>query len=262
MRTTAKTTPGTNGPVTSGPGARTRLSFPLGSALVACLAGLLFVVSAADGQAVRRPQDLVDYTRSKADQVEHKAAQVDALRAEVDALTSEVTDLPGPVSVPVQVAAGSVAVSGPGLVVTLDDAPATAARDGLSPDVLVVHQQDLQAVVNALWAGGAEAIALQDQRIVSTTSVQCVGNVLRLGGRVYSPPYTVAAIGDPDALRAALDSSPAVRAYQRDATEVGLGWSVRTDDDLRLPAYSGATGLVYAQAPEGTDVLATTGSNS
>ncbi|MCL2424331.1 MAG: DUF881 domain-containing protein [Micrococcales bacterium] len=229
---------------------------------MACLAGLLFVVSAAQAPADRSPQDLAEYTRTKADQVERQAAQVDALRAEVNALTGAVTDMPGPPSVAVQVAAGSVAVTGPGLVVTLDDAPATAARDNLSPDLFVVHQQDLQAVVNALWAGGAEAVALQDQRIVATTSVQCVGNVLRLGGRVYSPPYTVSAIGDPDALRIALDASPAVRAYQRDAGEVGLGWSVHADDNLLLPAYSGATGLVHAQAPAGTDVLGTVGEDS
>ncbi|MCL2090979.1 MAG: DUF881 domain-containing protein [Micrococcales bacterium] len=239
-----------------------RVPVPLGSAAVgavACLAGLLFVVSASDAPAGRRPQDMVEFVVTKAEQVEQQAAAVDALRSEVDALTAAVADLPGPASPAVQVAAGSVAVTGPGLVVTLDDAPATAARDDLDPDVLVVHQQDLQAVVNALWAGGAEAVAVQDQRIVATTSVQCVGNVLRLGGRVYSPPYTVAGIGDPAALRAALDDSPAVRAYQTDAQAVGLGWSVRTDDALVLPAYSGATGLVHAQAPPGTDVLGIVG---
>lgn len=239
-----------------------RVPVPPGSAAVGAvvgLAGLLFVVSASDAPADRRPQDLVEFVLTKAGQVERQAGQVDALRAEVDALTAAVTDLPGAVSPAVQMAAGSVAASGPGLVVTLDDAPATATRDNLDPDVLVVHQQDLQAVINALWAGGAEAVAVQDQRIVATTSVQCVGNVLRLGGRVYSPPYTVSAIGDPAALRAALDGSPAVRAYQSDAQDVGLGWSVRTGDTLVLPAYSGATGLVYAQAPPGTDVLGTVG---
>jgi uncharacterized protein YlxW (UPF0749 family) len=239
-----------------------RTLFPPGSAavgVVACLAGLLFVVSAADAPADRRPQDLVEFVLTKAGQVERQAARVDALRAEVDALTAAVADLPGTTSLTVQMAAGSVAVTGPGLVVTLDDAPTTAARDDLDPDVLVVHQQDLQAVINALWAGGAEAVAVQDQRVVATTSVQCVGNVLRLGGRVYSPPYTISAVGDPATLRAALDDSPAVRAYQTDAQEVGLVWSVRTGDDLALPAYSGATGLVYAKAPPGTDVLGTVG---
>jgi len=230
-------------------------------AVVACLAGLLFVVSAADASGDRRPENLVEYTRAKAAQVQHQAAQVDALRAQVDALTAAVPDVPGAVSVPVQVAAGSVAVAGPGLVITLDDAPVSAARDNVDPDVLVVHQQDLQAVVNAMWAGGAEAVAVQDQRIITTTSLQCVGNVLRLGGRVYSPPYTISAVGDPAALRAGLDQSPQVLAYVRDADEVGLGWSVRPSQSVQLPAYSGATGLVHAHVPPGTDVLGTVGSS-
>ena len=54
------------------------------------------------------------------------------------------------------------------------------------------------------WAGGAEAMALQDQRVTATTAFRCVGNVLSLGGRVYSPPYEVRAIGDPRRLRVAL----------------------------------------------------------
>jgi len=225
---------------------------------VAGAAGLMFVVSAASASAARQPQDLVDLVQAKTDRVAAQATKVDGLRAQVDALTQAATDAPG-LTRPgpaVQVAAGSVAVTGPGLVVVLDDAPASAARDDVSPDVLLVHQQDLQAVVNALWAGGAEAVALQDQRIVATSAVQCVGNVLRLGGRVYSPPYTVTAIGDAGAMRAALAASPAVAAYQRDAREVGLGWSVRAQGSLVLPAYSGATDLVYAHVPPGTDALA------
>src|SRR5690606_41382455 len=67
---------------------------------------------------------------------------------------------------------------------------------GLHPDDLVVHQQDLEAVINALWAGGAEALMVQDQRITSLSSVRCVGNVLLLHGRHYSPPYRISAIGD------------------------------------------------------------------
>ncbi len=59
----------------------------------------------------------------------------------------------------------------------------------MSPDDLVVHQQDVQAVVNALWAGGADAVQVMDQRLLSTSAVRCVGNTLLLNGRVYSPPY-------------------------------------------------------------------------
>ena len=91
----------------------------------------------------------------------------------------------------------------------LTDAPpdATPLVPGVpdpSPNDLVIHQQDLQAVVNALWVGGAEGIQVMDQRLVSTSAVRCVGNTLVLQGRLYSPPYTVTAVGDPEALHAAL----------------------------------------------------------
>jgi uncharacterized protein YlxW (UPF0749 family) len=228
---------------------------------VLALAGLMFVASASSAATTRRPQDLADLAQVTADQVVVQAQQVDDLRAEVDRLSSEASDAPGLTAETPElaVAAGAVEVTGPGLVVVLDDAPADARPADVSPDVLVVHQQDVQAVINALWAGGAEAIAVQDQRVISTNAVRCVGNVLRIGGRLYSPPYTISAIGPAESMRMALDDSAAVQAYQRDAQEVGLGWAVSTEPHLDLPAYSGATDLQYATVPEGTDVLADLG---
>ena len=91
---------------------------------------------------------------------------------------------------------GLTALEGPGLRVTLTDAPKSVDPGGEDPNLLVVHQQDIQAFVNALWAGGAEAIALQGQRLISTTGIKCVGNTVLLDGVPYSPPYVIEAIGD------------------------------------------------------------------
>ena len=229
-------------------------------AVVLMLAVALFVVSARDARdpATRRPQDLGDLTQAESSKVEQLTDQVNSLRAQVDQLTAQSdTDAGqslGNVPTGYAVESGSTPVTGPGLVVRLDDAPTQDAPPDVSPDVLVVHQQDLQAVMNALWAGGAEAMELMDQRVVSTSAVRCVGNVLRLHGRVYSPPYEVRAIGDTDALRAALDESPAVRAYVRDANRVGLGWEVDDDGGLQMPAYA-ATELDHASVPDGVEVL-------
>lgn len=240
-----------------------RVHLPRGSvsvAVVLLLAAVLFSMSArsAAGSASRHPTDLHSLTQAESDKVARLSAQVDELRAEVDVLTAQ-SALPGAsadaVGTGYLVASGGVPVNGTGLTVQLNDAPADSPRRGnVSPDVLVVHQQDLQAVMNALWAGGAEAMALQDQRVVSTSAFRCVGNVLRLHGRVYSPPYQVRAIGDPHALRAALDASSAVRAYVRDSVQVGLGWQLTDSTDLQLPAYS-ATDLTYATVPPGVQVL-------
>ena len=67
--------------------------------------------------------------------------------------------------------------------------PADQLPEGVGVDDIVVHQQDVQAVVNALWSGGAEAMMVMDQRLISTSAVRCVGNTLILQGRVYSPPF-------------------------------------------------------------------------
>ena len=96
-------------------------------------------------------------------------------------------------------------VHGPALTVVLSDAPKEeidrAVENGeVTADQLVVHQQDIQAVVNALWAGGAEAMTLQKQRVISTTGIKCVGNTVVLHGVPYAPPYEITAIGDLDAL--------------------------------------------------------------
>ena len=94
--------------------------------------------------------------------------------------------------------------------------------------------------------------------MISTSAIHCVGNVLRLEGRIYSPPYDIRAIGDPQRLRRALAAAPAVQSYVRDADDVGLGWSVSdasTSSPLTLPAYSGATDLKSAEVPPGTEIL-------
>ena len=236
----------------------------LSVALVLALSGALFAANAKFAQAAagqRHPQDLADLAQVETSRVEQLSTEVDELRRQVNGLSADENDASGTeVGSPgagYEVESGSVPVTGPGITVRLDDAPPDSPRrDDVSPDVLVVHQQDIQDVMNALWAGGAEAMALMDQRVISTSAFRCVGNVLRLHGRLYSPPYEVRAIGDPDRLRAALDASPGVQAYLSDAAVVGLGWSVTTaDEPLELPAYSGATDLSYARVPEGVQVL-------
>ena len=139
----------------------------------------------------------------------------------------------------------------PSLTVTLEDAPIPpdGIPDGYAADDYVVHQQDLQAVVNALWAGGAEALQVMDQRIISTSAVRCVGNTLILQGRVYSPPYSVSAVGPLGAHAASPRritggwASPSVRrphrAWLRSGTH-GLG---------QVVGYEGLLQLRYAQAP-------------
>ncbi|MGL5829819.1 MAG: DUF881 domain-containing protein, partial [Angustibacter sp.] len=144
--------------------------------------------------------------------------------------------------------AGLAPVRGSALEIQLDDAVSGGALpDGVEPDDLVVHQQDVQAVVNALWGAGAEAMMLMDQRVIATSAVRCVGNVLILQGQLYSPPYKITAIGDISAMREGLKSSPQVATYLDYADTLGLGYLVRAVGTREFPAYVGATGLQYAR---------------
>lgn len=208
--------------------------------VVAALAGALFATNATlfRGAEERHPQNLVELVAVESARLEGAAEEVDALRTEVDALLDLTTDRIDPPETPPEVAfaAGRVAVEGPGVVVGLWDAPAANAPPGARPDDLLVHQQDVEAVMNALWTGGAEAMTIQGERVTSQTAVRCVGNVLLLHGRTYSPPYEIAAIGDPEALAEALEESEGVQIYLQYVAAVRLGWSLTEERSIPMPA--------------------------
>ncbi len=235
------------------------------SATVACVlaaSGLLFTASAqlADTKDGRDPQDLAELVTTESDRVADLTDRMNELEAEIDDLGKQVgTDLPTRSTDLVadeSVVTGAAPVSGPGLRVALDDAPASSQSiSGARPDDLVVHQQDVQHVINALWAGGAEAMTLQGERVTATSAFRCSGNILLLHGKVFSPPYVIEAVGDPEKLRASLDADPGVAIYQQYVDWVALGWSVKDAGTLELPAYTGSSEMKYATVPAGTDVF-------
>lgn len=226
--------------------------------VVCLLAGLLLATThtVSDGGQIRGSEAprLVDLVREAQRAVDGLGGQRDGLAAQIDATHGAAF---GPALTAIESRAGELtgevgldAVRGPGVTVTLTDARRDAdgrfPRDA-SPDDLVVHQQDIQAVLNALWGAGAEAIALQDQRLIATSAPRCVGNTLLLDGRTYSPPYTVTAIGDPTALSAALAADPQIRLYKQYVIRFGLGYTEQSADDLELPGYSRPVRMRYAR---------------
>jgi uncharacterized protein YlxW (UPF0749 family) len=152
-------------------------------------------------------------------------------------------------------AAGLTPVSGPAVTVALDDVPRPDQQHDLAagarPDDLVIHQQDVQGVVNALWSGGAEAMTIMGERVIATTAVRCVGNTLLLHGRVFSPPFTITAVGDPARMRRSLDGDPAVQIFQQYVAVYGLGYAVSASQRATLPAYDGPLELTSATAADG-----------
>lgn len=241
----------------------------VGVTLVFAAAGLLFATSAetARGTQLRSDRgDAADLVRAEQDLRDARSARVSDLQARINARIAAEAEGTGAVravaraSARLAPSAGLQAVSGPALTVTLDDAPRSGRnRIDVKPDDLVVHQQDVQAVVNALWAAGAEAMTLMDQRVISTSAVRCVGNTLILQGRVYSPPYRITAVGDPVRMRARLDASEQVRIYRQYVAAVGLVYQVQDRGTMTLPAYSGPLELRHAVVPRPAGKGATSG---
>jgi uncharacterized protein YlxW (UPF0749 family) len=234
----------------------------LGVPVSALAAGLLFTTSAttADGTSLREDRrlqltQLIDDRRQRLADAEHRAT---TFRTEVEAQTDALAGTDRPIqrqrdrAASYELAAAFTAVHGPALTVELDDA---RIMDGNRPagatnDDLVVHEQDVQAVVNALWAGGAEAMTIMGVRVISTSAVRCAGNTLLLHGRVYSPPFTITAIGDPARLSGALASSDGVRQFREAAADFGLGYAETIRGDVELPAFEGSGSITSAEAGE------------
>jgi uncharacterized protein YlxW (UPF0749 family) len=140
---------------------------------------------------------------------------------------------------------GLVAAEGPGLVVTLDDSAERESPSGNLND-LVIHSQDVQAVANGLWGAGAEALAVNGQRVIPTSAILCVGNTLLINGTVHSPPFRFAALGAN--LHDAFMSDPLVKRFADDADRFELGFKVEDRDRLSVPAYTGTSKVRFARA--------------
>jgi uncharacterized protein YlxW (UPF0749 family) len=230
---------------------------------VFALAGLIFFTSfnTAKGTNIRTDASLLKLS-DLIQERSHNNGELDesngSLRRDVEALAERddgSTKAEDDKLAALEDRAGTQKIKGKAVTVTLDDAPpnATAKLPGYpepQPDYLVIHQQDLQAVVNALWKGGAQGVKVMDQRLISTSAVRCVGNTLILQGRVYSPPYKIQAVGDPGKLKQALADSKAIQNYMVYVNVYGLGWNVADDGTVTLPGYSGTVDLQYAKPVE------------
>jgi uncharacterized protein YlxW (UPF0749 family) len=219
---------------------------------VCAFAGLMIIISAlhAQGTDLRpgRNTDLVSLVQAQSRHNTELTRQVTALRQEVDGLAARIGEQSDRAPDLARQAnrVGLTPVTGPAITVTLDDAPSSVAANGIEPDLLVVHQQDIQAVVNAFWSGGAEAVTIQGKRVISTTAVKCVGNTVVLHGIPYGPPYQISAIGDQARMHAALTESEPIQIYQQYVESYGLVFREESEARAKFPGHEGSLDLVHA----------------
>ena len=226
--------------------------------VVGLLVGLLLAISAANSEGTDlrpgRYTDLASLVRQENSDYQGLENRVRVLNADVDRLSSTIDNreirrwrqriaaLRDPAGLEPRVGAG--------VVVTLSDAPADVINATTQDlNLLVVHQQDIQAVVNAMWHGGATAITIQGQRVISTTGIKCEGNSVLLQGRPYAQPYVIRAIGPVDQLSLSLADDDYLRVYRKDAArpDISVGWDQQVDEDIHAPAYDSLLSMTYAR---------------
>lgn len=132
---------------------------------------------------------------------------------------------------------GQTEVKGKGVVITLDDNKAITNMSSLvvDPNTLLVHDGDLIQVVSILKNAGAEAISINDQRIVNTTAITCDGYVVRINGEKVGAPYTIKAIGSPEYLKGSLE----VSGYMETMVNDGVVVDIKKSNSITIPKFEG-----------------------
>jgi uncharacterized protein YlxW (UPF0749 family) len=215
-------------------------------------AGFLLAASTltANGSDIRveRPSQLRDLVQNEANKIDKLENNLIDIQSEIENITngtarSEIQSTQVKIE-QLSPVAGFTPMVGPGLVITLNDAPQVdlSIPENERPDVndLLIHQEDVQAVVNALWAGGAQGVSLMGKRVIATSAVKCVGNTLLLHGKVYSPPFRIEAVGDVTKLTKSLRDDVNVAILQDYVDLFGLVFEVQRAALIELPPYEGS----------------------
>lgn len=232
--------------------------FPVSLALVSFAFGLL---SAAQFRAVHqrgnnvafgRAEDLLAMLQNAERARRNLEQEVQTLRGRLEKYegsSAEGKDMLEAIREELQearLAAGLLPLQGPGVSVTLQDS-SQAAAPGEDPNQFIVHQEDLLLIINEMNASGAEAIAINDQRLVAYSEVRCVGPTVIVNGSRLAPPYVIRAIGDPEILHAALTMRGGVIETLK---IIGLRVAIQKEKNVTLPPYTGGLRLHYGKPVE------------
>lgn len=164
-------------------------------------------------------------------------AQIESFQASAPGSQADLDELNAHLAA-ARAAAGLTAVQGPGVQIEIADS-LRQVPPGDSPANYIVLVGDLRAIVVSLWASGAEAVSINGERVVSTTSIRAVGNPVLVNDSYLQPPFVIQAIGAQDRL-AQFESHPSfLSAVQRRIDAYGLEYAWARVDALKLPAFVG-----------------------
>jgi uncharacterized protein YlxW (UPF0749 family) len=145
-----------------------------------------------------------------------------------------------------QLLAGLTPVRGPGVTVVVDDSEAQIPVTG-DANTYIIHEHDLRDIVNLLWMAGSESIAINDQRLVNSSSIYCVGSTVMVNDTRLSPPYLIRAIGNPRVQQDYLRNPSYLRGLKEKERLYGLRFEVEPISNLTLPAYDGGLMVQHAR---------------
>ncbi|WP_437023326.1 DUF881 domain-containing protein [Streptomyces sp. enrichment culture] len=249
----------------------------LGLAAGLVLAALVVTVGAAQARvaapvvAKERGEliDRIDRESEAADKLEHS---VDELRDEVSARQREALEQTGGGGESQQlvgVLSGAVEVHGPGVKLVVDDAEdASGGADGEVrgtsgfSDTGRVRDRDMQRVVNGLWASGAEAVAINGQRLTALSAIRAAGDAILVDNKPLVPPYTVLAVGDGERLSARFQDSPDGMYLHALQENFGIRTGISVEEELRIPAAPSVivrTAQPYLEKTQKTQEIEKTG---
>jgi uncharacterized protein YlxW (UPF0749 family) len=229
------------------------LCFVLGGLLAAAVYTSNMIAHAGSGVPIRAGFDYggqAYVATVTADRVERDSQEIKKLReakTNLETIIAKGNDGREELNTSLQEAriyAGLTEVTGPGIVVTLQDSK-KQPMIGVNPEQYLIHDRDINEVINELRSAGAEAIAVGDQRVVASTAIRCVGPVVMVNEVKEGVPVVIRAIGDPNTMLTALNITNGVLDNIRRYDPI----MARADksDPLRLPGFSGGTQLKYAR---------------
>lgn len=137
---------------------------------------------------------------------------------------------------------GLTDVSGPGFIITLVESKEVKTNEVVNISGYLVHEEDLLYIVNELFNSGADAISINEQRIVSTSSILCDGNIIRVNGKMVGVPITIKAIGYPERLDGALNRPG---GYLQMMAEDGIKITTSRSENITIPKYEGVYSSEY-----------------
>ncbi len=256
------------------PGAATRSRGRVLVALTLAVAGLLGAVTYDQAAATAQGRQqiraaLIDDISRASEAGDELTAELEDIRVQVARTREDLLAASGvgqralEAVTAAEQGAGAVPVRGPGLLVTLANAEADADDDPVGGATAEdprgrVRDGDLQLVVNALWAAGAEAISINDQRLGTTTAIRFAGEAVLVDFRPVTNPYRIRAIGPPETLSGEFLASPEVGALAVISETFGLRFEFAREDELTLPA----AGTLELRSAMPADPAAATGASA